>query len=144
MSEDIFSMDLENVEEFKDFSPIKPGPQRIRVTKIENGIAKSGNPKWVVAYQYVNIDNLVPLMEGGKVGELAPTKHLALTQKALPFLRRFVEAHGVTWDAFKANRDPQQFVGMEADVVIGLGTNDDTGARFNQIGRYVASNSVTA
>jgi len=144
MSEDIFNVNLDEVEQMKDRSAIKPGVQRIRVTKVETGNSpNTGTPYLEFSHDYVNVDGLQAITPGA-VAQNGIRRRLFLTQKALPFLRQFVEAHNVTWEEFKGNRDPQQFVGLEADARIDLKPNPDTGNSFNEIGRYIVSNSVTA
>lgn len=134
----LFDLDLEKVEEVQDFGACKPAPARVRVTDINEAVSKAGNPGLKIQYDLVSTDGLEALDGKSKISTKLGD-WMSLTAPALPFFRRFVEAFGISWEAFKQNRDIQQFKGMEADVMLGL--NDDR--TRNEISKYIV-HKVTA
>ena len=142
--DDLYGLNLDAVEESKDFSAVKAGTYRLRVEEIEQ--KKDDKDRSIISVRH-SIVGTAETIDGGTPGGIFNTLYLH-KQEALGFLRRFVEAHGSTWDAFKANRDVNQFLGAEAEAIVTLETkNGKTGEDLvtprNRIGKYVVTKSVT-
>jgi len=136
----VFDINLDAVEESKDFSPVKQGQYRLRVEEIEDKVDDKGRNVISIRHALVEPEGVDTVGEG-IAGGIFNTLYLH-TKKAFPFLRRFIESHGVTWEDFKANRDLQRFVGLEAEAFVTLRTKDQDGNDLdprNQIKRYIVA-----
>ena len=134
----IQDVNLDNVE-LQDFSPIKPAVVNLRVESIEEKIDDKGRNVIEVREKIVT-EGMETLVPNATPSSVYNTFYFH-TEKALPFWRRFVEAHGIAWDAFKANRDVQQFKGLEAQAELLLETLNQNGEALknprNKVKRYI-------
>ena len=134
---DINNLPLDDVQESKDYAAVKGGPYRLKVDEITQEIDNKKRPVINVRHGIIGDAETV---SPGEVGGIFNTLYLH-TPKAFGFLRRFVEAHGITWDDFKLNRDLQQFVGLESYALVQLQTKDQDGNDLatprNRIAKYV-------
>jgi len=151
--ENIFNLDLDSVEQLTDRSAVKPGPQTLTITDAEGGeSAKKKTPYIRIQHTFANPDGLQAI-EAGMEPRLTVKHDFYLSQKALPFLRRFVEALGMSWDEFKptlqavlaplASKDIAGFQQQVKDVFAGAVQGRSVEAvigienGFNNVGRYV-------
>lgn len=134
---DINNLPFDDVQESKDYAAVKAGSYRLKVEEIKQEMDNKNRPVINVRHSIVGEAETV---SPGEVGGIFNTLYLH-TPKAFGFLRRFVEAHGSTWDDFKTNRDVSQFVGAEADAHVQLQTKDkdgnDLASPKNRIGKYL-------
>ena len=142
--DDLYGLNLDAVEEPKDFSAVKAGTYRLRVEEIRQ--EKDNQDRQVINVRH-SIVGTAETVDGGTPGGIFNTLYLH-KQEALGFLRRFVEAHGSTWEAFKANRDVNQFIGAETDAIVTLETKngktgEDLASPRNRIGKYIVPKTVT-
>lgn len=133
---DINNLSLDDVQESKDYAPVKAGIYQTKVESIEATTRKlqSGEVANIISLRH-SIVGEAETVGPGEVGGVFNTLYLH-KKEALGFLRRFIEAHGVTWEDFKANRDLQQFMGAEAQTQITLEKGND-GIQRNRVGKYV-------
>lgn len=121
-------IDLSNVEEPKDseFSAVKPCVVELRVKDVKfapvEGKAYAGY--YNVQTEFVSTDGLEPVEAGG-VPSAPWVKLYTHNEGSLKMLRRFIEAHGLSWQAFvdaKGSRDEflKQAIGMSAVAKIEL------------------------
>lgn len=135
---DINDLPLDDVQESRDYAPVKGGVYTTKVESIEKGVRKlqSGVDAKIITVRHSIVGDAETIMPG-EAGGIFNTLYLHKPE-ALGFLRRFVEAHGTTWDEFKSNRDLQQFVGAETQALVTLETGKD-GIQRNRIGKYVVA-----
>jgi len=155
----VFDLDLDSVEQLKDLSSIKAGPQTLTITGAEGDVSpKKGTPYIRVQHEYANVEGLVVVKEGMKPRTFIK-RDFYLSQKSLPFLRQFVEAMGTSWEEFKPvlqavvtplqSQDIEGFKQQVQDVFVGavkdrtleaminLTKADDNGNQYNEIGKYI-------
>ena len=120
------SINLDDVQVSQDFGYAKAGNYRLRVAEIKADSDAKGRETISVRHEFVDPAN-IEIVGGQTLGGLFNTLYISGTtndKACLSILRRFVEAHGITWDAFKSNRDLQQFQGLEADAYVTYETNN--------------------
>lgn len=131
---DASSLNVDEVQESKDFAPVKPCITRLRVAEIKAELDQKGKrPVIVVRHDFVDpssVETVTPNAEPGSIFN----RLWCHTTGALSFLRRFVEAHGLDWDGYfkgelgsflQSGEDweqltpkLEQFLNLEADAQI--------------------------
>lgn len=128
-------LDLSGVEESKDFGAVKPVVTRLRIEEIEH-VTEGLEDKKYNEYYNVRTAFVDPSTVESVDPQLTPsapwTKLYTHSPGALKMLRRFIEAHGYSWDEFVASGDREGFLkgleGAEADAKVKLVTKrSDTG-----------------
>ena len=141
---DLNDMNLDDVQESQDFAPVKAGTYRLKVDSIERKPDGAGRDTINVRHTVLSsVTGEIETVHPGTPGGIFNTLYLHKPE-ALGFVRRFVEAHGISWDDFKANRDLNQFIGLEADAVVRYETkNGKTGEDLanprNSIQKYITA-----
>lgn len=160
----LFDMDFEQVEASKDFSPIKPSVQVIKVVDVEGDFSsQKGTPCLKLSYELVEKDKLIAVLPGCKASERVNDR-MFLSPKSLGFLRTMVEALGGDWTGFSQSLkvalgslkagDKEGFkqqvkdvvasslIGLQGSAEISLETSETSGKKFNGVARYLRTATV--
>ena len=115
------------------FPTFKAGVYAVRITKVEDRNPQKNDLK--VTFAYTNPTQLIQIDEQPFTGSLDAAgslfDYVMLAEDKQWKLRSLVEACGLVW----ADLDPQDLVGKELDVKVGL--EEYQGDQKNKLNRYV-------